>query len=161
MRTKRQLDGFIPCLASVSSLIVLCIVSPTIAQDAPILKILNQFTAPDVPLSGPAEVGPTTRNWPDADTTPNLPGNGIAQHPMLYAGEGYNTLFLVNNGKVNLDLLLRSRRRDRRCLADDQRPHPLFAHELSGRSNAAKENCVALRRSEGNRDSYVPTDWSG
>src|ERR1700729_945710 len=100
MRTKRQLDGFIPCLASVSSLIVLCIVSPTIAQDVPILKILDQFTAPDVPLSGPAEVGPTTRNWPETDTALHLPGNGIAQHPMLYAGEGYNTLFLVNNGKV-------------------------------------------------------------
>jgi hypothetical protein len=33
-------------------------------------------------------------------TLPAPPGNGLAQHPMLYAGEGYNTLFLVNNGKV-------------------------------------------------------------
>jgi outer membrane protein assembly factor BamB len=73
-------------------------------QDAPQLKILAQFSAPDVPATGPTEAAPTTRTWWDPTTVPStLPapiGNGIAQHPMLYAGEGYNTLFLVNNGKV-------------------------------------------------------------
>jgi hypothetical protein len=78
--------------------------APAAAQDAPLLKILDQFTAPDVPALGSAEPGPTTRTWWDPATNPSTqptpPGNGIAQHPMLYAGEGYNTLFLVNNGKV-------------------------------------------------------------
>src|SRR5258708_36831020 len=94
--------AFLSCLAA------LCITSlPTLsmAEDAPLLKILDQFTAPDVPTLGPTELGPTTRTWWDPTTnpstiTPDLPGAGIAQHPMLYAGEGYNTLFLVNNGKV-------------------------------------------------------------
>jgi hypothetical protein len=30
----------------------------------------------------------------------SLPGKGIAQHPMLYIGEGCNKIFLVNNGNV-------------------------------------------------------------
>ena len=29
-----------------------------------------------------------------------LPGNGLAQHPMLYVGENYTKMFLVNDGKV-------------------------------------------------------------
>jgi hypothetical protein len=75
-------------------------------QDAPLLKVLDQFTAPAVPARGSNEPGPTTRTWwdpttvPSASTLPAPVGNGIAQHPMLYAGEGYNTLFLVNRGKV-------------------------------------------------------------
>ena len=67
---------------------------------APLLSVLDQFTAADVPARGPAEAEPTPRNWPEPTTVPTLPGRGIAQHPMLYAGEGYNTIFLVNQGKV-------------------------------------------------------------
>ena len=29
-----------------------------------------------------------------------LPGKGMAQHPMLYIGEGYNKMFLVNHGRI-------------------------------------------------------------
>jgi hypothetical protein len=29
-----------------------------------------------------------------------LPGRGMVQHPMLYVGEGYNKMFVVNNGKI-------------------------------------------------------------
>jgi hypothetical protein len=97
-----------PLRAAVWFLVALCIAewaAPATAQDAPLLKILDQFTAPDVPASGPAEIGAIPRTWLDPTTnpaavSPGLPGKGIAQHPMLYAGEGYNTLFLVNNGKV-------------------------------------------------------------
>ncbi len=79
--------------------------APAAVQDAPLLNVLSQFTAADVPDRGPAEPGLIPRTWWDPTTNPstinsNLPGNGISQHPMLYAGEGYNTLFLVNNGKV-------------------------------------------------------------
>lgn len=60
---------------------------------APLMGILNEFTAPDVPELGPGEtfVPPLT---------PPSPGNGIAHHPMLYIGEGYNKIFLVKEGKI-------------------------------------------------------------
>src|SRR5439155_3432009 len=93
-----------PCIGA------LCAAPRAVAQqqqaEAPLLKILDQFTAADVAERGPGEAGPMTRTWwdpttvPSASTLPAPVGNGIAQHPMLYAGEGYNTLFLVNNGKV-------------------------------------------------------------
>ena len=72
------------------------------AQSAPaLLSLLDRFTGPEVPARGPSEAEPIPRNWPEPDALPSgLPGRGIAQHPMLYAGEGYNTLFLVNRGKV-------------------------------------------------------------
>jgi len=66
----------------------------------PMLGMFGQFTTSDVPVKGPAEADPIPHSWPDPTGDPKLPGNGIAQHPMLYAGEGYNTLFLVNQGKV-------------------------------------------------------------
>jgi hypothetical protein len=67
---------------------------------APMLAVLPQFTASGVPARGPKEPDPIPHNWPDPTSVPSLPGNGLAQHPMLYAGEGYNTLLLVNAGKV-------------------------------------------------------------
>jgi uncharacterized protein YndB with AHSA1/START domain len=68
---------------------------------SPILPLLTQFVGPTIPALGPAEPGPTERKWPTPTTPPPAwPGKGIAQHPMLYVGEGYNTLFLVNDGKV-------------------------------------------------------------
>ncbi len=85
------------------SLFLVCGVSRLGAADAPaapLLKILDQFTAADVPKTGPAEIA-SEQNW-DAPTTPPpaRPGRGLAEHPMLYGGEGHNTLFLVNGGKV-------------------------------------------------------------
>src|SRR4051812_500531 len=80
--------------------IAACAVS-AVAQEAPLLKVLDQFSAADVPALGPGEAGPTTRSWAEPSSSPvDLPGKGLAQHPMLYAGEGYNTIFLVNHGKV-------------------------------------------------------------
>ncbi len=67
---------------------------------SPLLSILDQFTAPDVPARGPAEIA-TERSWPEPTApAPAWPGNGLAQYPMLYCGEGYNVLLLVNGGKV-------------------------------------------------------------
>lgn len=67
---------------------------------APLLPLLARFTASDVPALGPAEIA-VERNWdPPAALPTGLPGRGLAQHPMLYAGEGHNVLFLVNEGKV-------------------------------------------------------------
>jgi hypothetical protein len=49
---------------------------------------------------GSMESDPIARTWTAPPTPPDLAGDGIAQHPMLYAGEGYNTIFLVNKGQV-------------------------------------------------------------
>lgn len=66
---------------------------------APMLTLLDRFTAPSVPAMGPAEVE-TARNWVTPETEPSHPGKGLAEHPMLYAGEGHNVVYLVNDGKV-------------------------------------------------------------
>ncbi len=66
----------------------------------PCMAVLDRFTAPDVPALGPAEAEAPTGRWTNGITPPNLPGHGLAQHPMLYAGENYNKMFLVNGGKV-------------------------------------------------------------
>src|SRR5450631_130316 len=67
---------------------------------SPLLHVLTRFTAFGVPAIGPDE-HPIQRTWSDPATAPtSLPGHGIAQHPMLFAGEGYNKLLLVNNGNV-------------------------------------------------------------
>jgi hypothetical protein len=65
----------------------------------PMLALLSRFTAPDVPVLGPGEVA-LERSWPDPVTAVERPGGGLTRHPMLYAGEGYNNLLLVNDGKV-------------------------------------------------------------
>jgi len=66
----------------------------------PCMDVLYKFTAPDVPAlaSSETEVKPRKpyTNSPPAD----LPGNGLAQHPMLYVGEGYNKMFFINGGKI-------------------------------------------------------------
>ena len=83
---------------------VACSHTPTVhappSGPSPVLAILDRFTAPDVPARGPAESEPPERKWPDPVESPPWPGQGMAQHPMLYAGEGYNTIFLVNEGKI-------------------------------------------------------------
>jgi hypothetical protein len=64
------------------------------------LHVLSRFVAFGIPPLGPFE-HPVERTWSDPATQPaNLPGHGLAEHPMLYAGEGYNKLLLVNHGEV-------------------------------------------------------------
>jgi hypothetical protein len=69
------------------------------AQPAPLLKLLSRFTAPGVPALGPAESEVAPRTWNGA-APQGLPGNGMAQHPMLYIGEGYNKILLAASGKI-------------------------------------------------------------
>ncbi len=67
----------------------------------PIMGLLNEFTTADVPVLGPEETEVPEIKWDSSVLFPgNLPGNGIAQHPMLYIGEGYNKMFLINKGKI-------------------------------------------------------------
>ena len=65
----------------------------------PCLDVLHLFTAPDVPAMGPGEAEAPIGNWTNGITPPNLPGNGLGQHSMLYVGENYNKMFLVHDGK--------------------------------------------------------------
>ena len=66
---------------------------------APCMDVLDRFTAAEVPAFAPSEIA-CSDNWTNGITLTNLPGNGLAQHPMLYVGENCNTMFLVKEGKV-------------------------------------------------------------
>jgi len=70
------------------------------ASATPLMTVLDRFTASDVPAVGPNEIATPAGKFQNGLTPPNLPGLGLAEHPMLYIGEGYNTMFLVNGGKV-------------------------------------------------------------
>lgn len=70
-------------------------------EPASAMEVLPLFTAANVPAVGPEEIpiGPPT--WTiSPDEGAGLPGRGLAQHPMLYMGEGCNKIFLVNQGKI-------------------------------------------------------------
>ena len=71
--------------------------APAAASD-----LIARFTAADIPARGPAElpVDPPTWKVSEALSHVRFPGLGAAQHPMLYIGEGCNTMFVVNGGKV-------------------------------------------------------------
>ena len=66
---------------------------------SPLRSVLEQFTAPNVPALGPDEK-PVERSWPVPSSAPARPGRGLAEHPMLFAGEGFNEIFLVAGGRV-------------------------------------------------------------
>jgi hypothetical protein len=66
----------------------------------PLMALLDQFTAADVPALGPAELAVAPLKETTNRAAAGLPGQGLAQHPMLYLGEGYNKMFIVNNGKI-------------------------------------------------------------
>jgi len=68
----------------------------------PCMDALGKFSASDVPALGPAEAEVAPGRWSTnaAPAPAGLPGKGMAQHPMLYIGEGYNKMFVVNQGKV-------------------------------------------------------------
>jgi hypothetical protein len=65
---------------------------------APLMELLDRFTAPDVPALAPSETAVTKLTGkPQPD---GLPGKGMAEHPMLVIGEGYNNILLVKDGKI-------------------------------------------------------------
>jgi len=70
------------------------------AQTTPCMDVLKLFTAPNVPTLGSAEEFVPFVSRTDSTAPANLPGKGLAQHPMLYIGENCNTMFLVKDGKV-------------------------------------------------------------
>jgi hypothetical protein len=68
-------------------------------KTAPLMKLLPRFEASSVPAMSAEEVKAPNFH-PGAPQADDLPGKGMAQHPMLYIGEGYNKMFLVNRGKI-------------------------------------------------------------
>ena len=64
-----------------------------------LIKLLPRFEASSVPSMSSEEVDPPNFH-PGPPQPEGLPGKGMEQHPMLYIGEGYNKMFLVNHGKI-------------------------------------------------------------
>lgn len=75
-------------------------IKPAKASATPCMDVLSLFTASNVPEIGPAEVPAKAVSWDIGVTPSHLPGNGLFQHPMLYVGESYNKIFIINKGKV-------------------------------------------------------------
>jgi outer membrane protein assembly factor BamB len=73
-----------------------------LADPTPSLDALARLSAPGIPALGPSETPVDPPSWTvdPALASASLPGRGAAQHPMLYLGEGCNTLFVVKDGKV-------------------------------------------------------------
>jgi hypothetical protein len=69
------------------------------ASTTPCMGVMPLFTAANVPAFAPSEIV-CSENYTNGITRSGLPGNGLAQHPMLYVGENCNKMFLVNGGKV-------------------------------------------------------------
>lgn len=71
-------------------------------KSTPCMTVLDRFTSSKVPSIGPAESEVAPGHWTTNAPLPpeGLPGKGMAQHPMLYIGEGYNKMFIVHQGKV-------------------------------------------------------------
>jgi outer membrane protein assembly factor BamB len=67
-----------------------------------VLEALPLFTASNVPKVGPEELPGDPPRWTVSthETDRSLPGGGLSRYPMLYIGEGCNTMFLVTQGKV-------------------------------------------------------------
>ena len=70
------------------------------ASTTPCMQVFYRFTAANVPAMGPDETASPVGRWTNGVTPPNLPGNGLAQHPMLLVGENYDKMFLVKDGKI-------------------------------------------------------------
>jgi hypothetical protein len=68
-------------------------------SETPCMDVLNLFTAPNVPAMAPQEEL-STMITPGEEAPANLPGKGLAQHPMLYVGENNTRMSLINDGKV-------------------------------------------------------------
>lgn len=71
-------------------------------KDTPLMDVIGKFTASSVPTRGEDEREIDAPVWKiGTEATPeSYPGNGLAQHSMLYIGEDCNRMFLVHEGKI-------------------------------------------------------------
>ena len=84
----------------IALIVIIFVIASPARADQPLLAHLDRFTASNVPTSGPAELSTTRRSLDLPTTKPTWPGKGLAQHPMLIGGEGFNQLHLVRDGKI-------------------------------------------------------------
>ncbi len=90
---------FLAFLLAISCSLVIAQKKPTdTAKGTPCMDVLKLFTAANVPAMAPEEEAAPLIAAAEAPT--NLPGKGLAQHPMLYIGENNNRMSLINGGKV-------------------------------------------------------------
>ncbi len=68
----------------------------------PLEEALKKFLDPTIPEWGKDEEEIDNPFWPVSEEgcDPNLPGEGLARHDMLYIGEGCNKIFLIVGGKI-------------------------------------------------------------
>lgn len=71
-------------------------------KKAPLMEILELFEAPNVPVRGAEEEEIDEPTWTvGTQATPeSFPGNGLAEHPMLYIGESCNRMFIIKDGRI-------------------------------------------------------------
>ena len=74
-------------------------VHPIFSTAKPLVKQLPRFSATNVPESGPEEL-PVSPLVAEGTVPAGLPHKGASQRPMLYIGEGYNKMYLINHGKT-------------------------------------------------------------
>lgn len=81
-----------------------CKILAATQQPKALTELLPLFTAENVPEVGPEEEtdmgGPFDWIADKATQNPNWPGDGLNRYPMLYIGEGYNRIFLINDDKI-------------------------------------------------------------
>jgi hypothetical protein len=96
---KLYLRAVIAAGVAMLAVCVTCQAQKTKTAKSPLMAQMGRFTAADVPAMGPGETATPARTW-DQPVPTGLPGNGIAQHPLLYIGEGYDRILLSNDGKI-------------------------------------------------------------
>ena len=87
-----------------SALIAATLMSCANQEVKSLAELLPLFTSENVPENGPFEdlnLGNKPRWQSDSPTQDaDLPGGGLARYPMIYIGEGYNRIFVINEGRV-------------------------------------------------------------
>jgi hypothetical protein len=96
----RSLLAIFPAMSLAVALTGCYTPAPKSASATPCLDVLPLFTDANGPEMGPDETPSPADSSTNGITPPNLPGKGLAQHPMLMVGENNDRMFLVNNGKV-------------------------------------------------------------
>jgi len=96
----RSLLAIFLALGVAAVLSACCTHTALLSSATPCLAIIDRFTAPGVPAFADGEIVSPVGKWTNAVTPDGLPGKGLAQHPMLYIGENFTKMFLINHGKV-------------------------------------------------------------
>jgi hypothetical protein len=122
----------------------------------PLMAQLSRFTAADVPKTlAPSETEVAPLKW-DQPVPSGLPGKGMAQHPMLYVGEGYNKILLVDKGKIAWTYSTGPGWEYDDVWMLSQWQHSLYPHAIHRRGDAQQAGSLALRRTKRVRNPHMP-----